>query len=199
MAQPNLGQSDLAARAVHPIRINLPRHRDVARLPQHSIKPLEQPLYRPGRAELLPEQPDRAGIRNTVLEPQSQESCRSTRFLEPSNVQIAAGKAVSMNVAGYGGRSATLILCAISLRIAITSSLARTLRGYWIRTSASRRAGDRESSTTRSAISIASCCGSQEASSRAGAKPVRLVRCAPSPQAPCPVRQTVHRVRADPV
>ena len=30
-------------------------------------------LDRPGRGQLLPEQPDRAGIRNTVLQPQSQE------------------------------------------------------------------------------------------------------------------------------
>ena len=52
---------------------DLTRHGDVTSLPQHGIELLEQSLDRPGRGQLLPEQPDRAGVRNTVLQPQSQE------------------------------------------------------------------------------------------------------------------------------
>src|SRR3974390_3249073 len=53
---------------------DLTRHGDVTGLPQHGIELLEQSLYRPGRGQLLPEQPDRARVRNTILQPQSQEA-----------------------------------------------------------------------------------------------------------------------------
>ena len=41
---------------------DLTRHGDVTTLPQRGIELLEQSLYRPGRGQLLPEQPDRAGV-----------------------------------------------------------------------------------------------------------------------------------------
>src|SRR4029077_10316840 len=60
---------------------DLTRHSEVTSLPQHGIELLEQSLDRPGRGQLLAEQPDRAGSGTRSCNPSPRNRINDRRSL----------------------------------------------------------------------------------------------------------------------